>query len=111
MNDLEGMLKEKVGEMVKYLSVTELPDIVKARLVKWEFKEDSRGNKCFYIHLETEGKEIIVQKFTKSTWLELYDRLSRIGFDRLEKEYLTWVKANIGRAINPRLIPMVEKKR
>lgn len=107
----ESMLKEKVGELTKYLSVAELPDVVKARLIKWEFKEDQRGNEGFYIHLETENKEIIVQKFTRSTWLELYDRLKRIGFDRIQKEYVTWVKSNVGRAINPRLLPIIEKRK
>jgi hypothetical protein len=53
----------------------------------------------------------VVQKFTRSTWLELYDRLKRIGFDRIQKEYVTWVKTNVGRAINPRLLPIVEKRK
>ncbi|MEM0007530.1 MAG: hypothetical protein QXR89_04590 [Candidatus Bathyarchaeia archaeon] len=107
----ESTFKEKVGELTRYLSVSELPDVIKARLVRWEFKEDKRGNECCYIHLETENKEIIVQKFTRSTWLELYDRLKRVGFDRIQKDYVTWVKSNVGRAINPRLLPIVEKRK
>jgi len=112
MNEnLEHMLEKKVGELTRYLSVKELPDIVKAKLVKWEFKADQRGNECFYIHLETENREVIVQKFTRSTWMELYERLSKIGLERLENEYYTWVKTSVGRAINPRLLPILEKGR
>jgi hypothetical protein len=111
VEDLESTLKEKVGELPKYLSVSELPDVIKAKMIKYEFKEDKRGNEAFFIHLETENGEIVVQKFTRSTWLELYDRLKRIGFDRIQKEYVTWVKTNVGRTINPRLLPIVEKRK
>jgi len=111
VEDLESTLKEKMKELPKFLSVSELPDVVKAKMIKYEFKEDKRGNEGFFIHLETENGEIIVQKFTRSTWLELYDRLKRIGFDRIQKEYVTWVKTNVGRAINPRLLPIVEKRK
>lgn len=111
VEDLESTLNEKVGELPKYLSVSELPDVIKAKMIKYEFKEDKRGNEAFFIHLETENGEIVVQKFTRSTWLELYDRLKRIGFDRIQKEYVTWVKTNVGRAINPRLLPIVEKRK
>ncbi|MEM1540250.1 MAG: hypothetical protein QXJ07_02565 [Candidatus Bathyarchaeia archaeon] len=112
MNEsLESILKQKAEEQFKFLSVAELPEVVKARIVKWEFKEDKRGNECLFVHLETENEEIIVQKFTSSTWMELYDRLKRIGFDRIQKDYVTWVKTNVGRAINPRLLPIVEKRK
>jgi hypothetical protein len=80
-------------------------------MIKTRFKDDKRGNKAFFIHLETENGEIVVQKFTRSTWLELYDRLKRIGFDRIQNEYVTWVKTNVGRAINLRLLPIVEKRK
>ena len=111
VEDLESILKEKVSELPKYLSVSELPEVIKAKMIKYEFKEDKRGNEAFFIHLETENGEIIVQKFTRSTWPELYERLKRIGFDRIQKEYISWVKTNVGRAINPRLLPIVEKRK
>lgn len=47
MNEnLESILKQKAKEQLKFLSVAELPEVVKARIVKWEFKEDKRGNEC-----------------------------------------------------------------
>jgi len=109
-SSFESELKEKVKDYMKYLSVAELPDTVRAKLVFWEFKQDKRGNEGFYIHLETENKEIIVQKFTRSTWMELYERIRKVGFDRIQNEYVTWVKTQVGRAINPRLLPIVEKR-
>jgi len=112
MNEsFESVLRRKAGELTKYLSVAELPEVIKAKMIKYEFKEDKRGNEAFFIHLETENGEIIVQKFTRSTWLELYERFRKVGFDRIRKEYVTWVKTNVGRAINPRLLPIIEKRK
>jgi len=108
MNELEKALEQKMKETTQYISVSELPETVKAKLVKYIFKQDKRGKECLFLTLETVDGKLIVQKYTPTTWEPLYSAMSKIGFDTLEKEFVVWRKQNFGKTIQPRLYPTVK---
>lgn len=112
MNGLEK-LREKAEEVAEYLSVTDLPDQIQAKIVSdLVFKVDKRGNECLFLTLETPEKKRIVQKYTPSTYSALYEALLNAGgWEYLQNNYATWVKQRVGRAINERLYPQIKTKK
>ncbi|MBS7270383.1 MAG: hypothetical protein KIH10_16300 [Candidatus Freyarchaeota archaeon] len=105
-------LKEKAEQTPEYISVTDIPPTVTAKLASdLTFKADKRGNEACFITLETPDKKRIVQKYTPSTYKYLYEAiLNSGGIDYLKTNYVEWKKERLGRAINERLYPTPKKK-
>jgi len=105
-------LKEKAEQTLQYISVTEIPEEVMAKVIKSEFKVDKRGNEALFITLETEDKKAIVQKYTPSTYKYLLQCIERCGGEEaLKTDYYLWKKERVGRVINERLFPHKIKKK
>ncbi len=112
MAELEK-LKQKASEVPEYISVTDLPDTVTARLItNPTFKTDKRGNEACFLTLETPDRKRIVQKYTPSTYKHLYEAIINAGgLEYLKNNYVEWTKLRVGRAINERLYPTPKTKR
>jgi hypothetical protein len=102
---LKKELEERISRMAKYIKPEDIPDRVKAKITSITMKKDTIGNDVFEVELTTEHGDIIIQQYTVSTWQEIYRRMSLLKWT---DAYITWKKQNVGRAINPRLLPEVE---
>jgi hypothetical protein len=112
MSDMLEKLKQKSEQVGEFISVSEIPSEVIARLESSEFKVDKRGNECLFVRLRTKDNKIIIQKYTPSTYKYLYERINEIGAERLAAgEFFLWKKERVGRAINERLYPYPLKKK
>jgi hypothetical protein len=106
MSEIAEKLKVKAEQIGEFMSVSEIPSEVVAKLESSEFKVDKRGNECLFVRLRTKDNKIIIQKYTPSTYKYLYERINEAGWDRLAAgEFFLWKKERIGRAINERLYP------
>jgi hypothetical protein len=112
MSESLNKLKQKAEQVKEYLSVTDLPQQVKAIMVgDLQFKTDKRGNEACFITLQTKEGKYVVQKYTSTNYAYLYDRIvSCGGIQKLQTEYHFWVKERIGRSINERLFPQPKKE-
>jgi len=111
MSDIIEKLKKKAEETPTFLSVTDIPNQVEARILTGEFKTDKRGNECFFLRLITKDNKIIVQKYTPSTYRDLYNAMKEAGdVEYLMNNFHVWEKRRSGRAINERLFPVPAKK-
>ncbi|MEM2368411.1 MAG: hypothetical protein QXQ50_09300 [Candidatus Bathyarchaeia archaeon] len=112
MSGLEK-LKQKAEEVAEYLSVTDLPNEIQAKIVSdLVFKVDKRGNEACFITLETPDRKRVVQKYTPSTYKALHEAiLNAGGLEYLQNNYVTWTKRREGRAINERLFPQPKTKK
>ena len=107
---LEDELKEREKEQKKYIPLNEVPSKIKAKIVDYKFKEDSRGNECFYMYLKTPEGNIVVQKYTPTGFKELRVALEKVGSAKtLQSKFVTWEQKMLGRNKFPRLVPVAPK--
>jgi hypothetical protein len=113
MSESLDKLKQKAEQVKEYLSVTDLPSQIEAKMVgDLQFKTDKRGNEACFITLATKEGKLVVQKYTSTNYAYLYDRIvSCGGIQKLQTEYHTWVKERVGRSINERLFPQSKHRR
>ena len=106
MSTIEEKLKAKAEAVGEFLSISDLPNEVIAKLESGEFKVDKRGNEAFFVRLRTKDNKIIVQKYTPSTYKYLYERMQACGgAEELMKDFFLWKKERVGRVLNERLMP------
>jgi hypothetical protein len=112
MSESLEKLKQKAEQVKEYLSVTDLPEQIEAKMIgDLQFKTDKRGNEACFITLETKEGKLVVQKYTSTNYAYLYDKITSCGgIQKLQMEYHTWIKERVGRSINDRLFPQPKKK-
>jgi hypothetical protein len=113
MSESLNKLKEKAEQVKEYLSVTDLPKEIEAKMVgDLQFKTDKRGNEACFITLQTKEGKYVVQKYTSTNYAYLYDKITSCGgMQKLQTEYHLWVKERVGRSINERLFPQPKHRR
>jgi hypothetical protein len=113
MSDFLAKLKEKAAQAREYLSVADIPALVNAILIgDLDFRADKRGNEALFVTLKTKDNKYIVQKYTPTTYQYLHQRIIDCGgLENLQKEFYTWKKERIGRAINERLFPQPKQRK
>lgn len=103
---IEEELKQRETEEKKYVPLNEVPQTVKAKIIDFKFKDDARGNNCFYLYLQTPDKNMIVQKYTPTGFKELRTAIDNAGGSaELKKKFTTWEQKMVGRNKFPRLLP------
>jgi hypothetical protein len=108
---LTELLKKKVEQLPKYLSVTELPPRIEVKLLAFAFKTDKKGNEGAFITLETKEGAYIVQKYGKSCYEPLLDAMEAAGGEQyLRNNYHVWIMDKRGKSLNPRLYPIPLEK-
>ncbi|MEM4067271.1 MAG: hypothetical protein QXV17_10490 [Candidatus Micrarchaeaceae archaeon] len=108
---LEEELKKRAAQQPKYLSVTELPNKIEVKILSFEFKTDKKGQEACFITLITRKGEYIVQKYTKSTYEDLFNTIEAAGGEAyLSSTFTEWRLERRGRSINPRLYPAPKVK-
>ena len=108
---LTEVLKKKVEQLPKYLSVTELPPRIEVKLLAFAFKTDKKGNEGAFITLETKEGAYIVQKYGKSCYEPLLNAIFAAGGEEyLRNNYHTWIMDKRGKSLNPRLYPVPLEK-
>ena len=113
MNENEFIAKlTKRVEDSNFIDLKTVADVVKVKLVKDEFKKDTRENELLYLTLETEEKQMIVQKYTPTTYTHLLDQIKLAGgVKKLQDNYTMWEKERIGRTLYPRLYPVTPESK
>jgi hypothetical protein len=112
MSEGIAKLKERMNQAKEYISIQDLPDKVNLVLVgDLDFKADKRGNESCFVTLMTKERKYLVQKYTPSTYKELFNAIEECGgIEALRQKYLVWEKRRSGRAINDRLFPRPEQR-
>lgn len=107
MSDSLAKLKAKAESVKEYMSLSEIPEQIELRVIgDIVFKNDKRGNEACFITLETRDGKLVVQKYTQTNYLHLYNSIMACGgLEKLQREFHLWVKENVGRSLNPRLFP------
>lgn len=111
MTNLTEVLKKKVEQLPKYLSVTELPNRVEVKLVAFAFKTDKKGNEGAFVTLQVKSGAYIVQKYGKSCYEPLLNAIEAAGGEQyLRDNYHPWMLEKLGKSVNPRLYPLPQEK-
>lgn len=108
----EEQLKKKMEEhpTTERIDLKDLPDEIKAKVTKYEFKEDATKRECLYLTFITQDKRTFTQKYTMTSWEELNKKIKEAGgMETLTNNYITWKKETIGRMTKPRMFPTATK--
>ena len=106
-------LKEKADES-NYLSLQDLGQQINAKLEgDLVFKSDKRGNdSCYLTLIEQETMRPVVQKFGKSLYALLYNKIVACGgIEPLQQGFFVWKREKAGRATNDRYFPIAPTKK
>lgn len=107
---LEKELKEKAKEAPEFMSITDLPDEIQVLLNNYTFKTDARGNEALFLYLRTKDNKMITQKYTQTSYNEIFDLIKKAGgSEHLKVMLTTWKKEIVGRMQKPRLVPRPTK--
>lgn len=106
IEEIERKLEQKADE-TNYVSVTELPIEITAKIESAGFRNDKRGNEAFFLTLMLEDKRIVAQKYTRTCYKHLVDAIKACGgFRALMQNFTIWRKERVGRALNDRFYPV-----
>lgn len=106
IKELEG--KGTTFESGDRIDIRNLPDKVKAKVVDYEFKEDTFKQECLYVEFESDEGKGFTQKYTRTMYGKLAAALKELGkksISDLNDKFYTFKMTSMGRGF-PRYLPI-----